>query len=238
MFLSKYGVARHIYIPVIKRGVVDFAVGADWTPAAGDVKVAINGASPTNIGTLPSAVTSGQGAFWDFTLTTGEMSGAQIIVTVADSATKAVEDQSFIIETYGHASAQHQIDFADSVRAGLTALPNAAAAASGGLPTVDAFNSVKIQGRVKKSTALTNFMILMTDSVNHNPLTGKGTSVAVTRSLDGGSFSTGTLGATAEVANGWYKFDFGSGDLAANTIVLRATVSGADDTFVVLNTFD
>jgi hypothetical protein len=29
---AAYGVARHIYIPIVKRAVVDFAVGADWTP--------------------------------------------------------------------------------------------------------------------------------------------------------------------------------------------------------------
>lgn len=34
MFLSKYGEARVIEIPIIKRAVVDFALGADWTPAA------------------------------------------------------------------------------------------------------------------------------------------------------------------------------------------------------------
>jgi hypothetical protein len=36
------------------------------------------------------------------------------------------------------------VDLYDSVRAGMTALPNAAAAANGGLPTVDAANGVKV----------------------------------------------------------------------------------------------
>lgn len=137
MFLSKYGVARHIYIPIIKRAVVDFAVGADWTPAAGDVKISKDGGAAANVTNLPSAIAMGNGAIWDFSLTATEMQAAQIVVTVADSATKAVEDQSFIIETHGHASAQLQIDLADSVRAGLTALPNAAADAAGGLPISD-----------------------------------------------------------------------------------------------------
>lgn len=134
MFLSKYGVARHIYIPIVKRAVVDFAVGADWTPATGDVKISKDGVA-ANVTNLPTAIAMGNGAIWDFSLTATEMQAAQIVVTVVDAATKAVEDQSFIIETHGNASAQFQVDLADSVRAGLTALPNAAAEATGGLYT-------------------------------------------------------------------------------------------------------
>lgn len=134
-FLSKYGVARHIYIPIIKRAVVDFAVGADWSPAAGDVKISKDGGAAANVTNLPSAITMGNTAMWDFSLTATEIQAAQVVVTVADSATKAVEDTMFIIETHGNASAQFQVDLADGVRAGLTALPNAAAEAAGGLYT-------------------------------------------------------------------------------------------------------
>lgn len=109
-FLRKYATLTHIYVPLIKRGVVDYAVGADWTPAAGDVKVSIDGAAAANIGTLPTAITMGNGAFWDFTIATGEVTGKKIVVTISDSATKAVEDQCFLIETYGHASAEYQAD--------------------------------------------------------------------------------------------------------------------------------
>lgn len=112
--LSKYGVARHIYIPIVKRAVVDFAVSADWTPAAGDVKISKDGGAAANVTNLPTAITMGNTAYWDFSLTATEMQAAQIIVTVADSATKAVEDQAFIIETYGHASAQHEFDLDSS----------------------------------------------------------------------------------------------------------------------------
>lgn len=110
MMLSKYGVARNVYIPIVKRGVVDFAVGADWTPAAGDVKISLDGTASQNIGTLPTAVVMGNTAVWKFTLAAAEMECAQLILTVADSATKAVEDQAIIIETYGNASAQHEFD--------------------------------------------------------------------------------------------------------------------------------
>jgi hypothetical protein len=109
--LYKYATAVHIYKPIIKRGVADFAVGADWIPAAGDVKISIDGGAAANVTNLPVAVTMGNTALWDFSLTTGEITGKKIRITVADSATKAVEDNAFEIDTYGHASAQHVADF-------------------------------------------------------------------------------------------------------------------------------
>jgi hypothetical protein len=110
MFLGKYNTARHIYIPIVKRGVVDHAVSADWTPAAGDVKISKDGGAAANVTNLPTAIAMGNSTIWDFSLTSTEMSAAQVMVTVADSATKAVEDTGFIVETYGNASAQHIFD--------------------------------------------------------------------------------------------------------------------------------
>lgn len=100
----------HIRIPIIKRGSVDYAVGADWTPAAGDVKVSKDGGTAANIGTLPSAVAMGNTAYWEFQLSSTELSCKQLVVTVADSATKAVEDQCFVVETFGNASAMYPSD--------------------------------------------------------------------------------------------------------------------------------
>lgn len=99
-----------IRIPIVKRGVVDFAVSADWTPAAGDVKIAVDNTAPTNVTNLPTATTSGNTAFWEFILTAAELSCKQAVITVADSATKAVEDTEFIVETFGNASAMWQAD--------------------------------------------------------------------------------------------------------------------------------
>ncbi len=134
----------HLYKPIIKRAVVDFAVGADWTPAAGDVKISKDGGAAANVTNLPTAITMGNTAMWDFSLTATEMQAAKIRITVADSATKAVEDTLFEIDTYGNASAQHAIDLSDAVRGGLTALPNANAGANGGLPLGDANARVDI----------------------------------------------------------------------------------------------
>lgn len=140
MFLSKYGEARHIYIPIIKRAVVDFAVSADWTPAAGDVKISKDGGAAANVTNLPTAITMGNTAMWDFSLTATEMQAAQIKVTVADAATKAVEDTMFVIETYGNASAQHAFDL-DTATPGVNVtqwLGTAAATPTvAGVPEVD-----------------------------------------------------------------------------------------------------
>lgn len=114
IFNRKYNTATaaatHVRIPIIKAGAVDYAVGADWTPAAGDVKVSKDGGAAANIGTLPTALTMGNTAVWVFQLSASELSCKQLVVTVADSATKAVEDQSFVVETFGNASAMYPSD--------------------------------------------------------------------------------------------------------------------------------
>lgn len=116
-FLSKYNTARHIFIPLIKAGSNNHAVSADWTPAAGDVKISKDGGAAANVTNLPTAIAMGNSTIWDFSLTATEMSAAQVNVTVADSATKAVEDDGFIIETYGNASAQHVFDLSQATPA-------------------------------------------------------------------------------------------------------------------------
>lgn len=108
--LYKYGVAVHLYKPMIKRALVDFAVGADWTPAAGDVKISKDGGAAANVTNLPSAIAMGNAAMWDFSLTATEMEAAKIRITVSDAATKAVEDTLFEIDTYGNVAAQHEFD--------------------------------------------------------------------------------------------------------------------------------
>lgn len=137
-FLRKYGTGSgaDVYLPIIKRGVVDFAVSGDWSPAAGDVKVSKDGGSAANIGTLPTAVTMGNGAMWKFVFSDSELQCKVLAVTVVDSTTKAVEDQMFLVETFGHASAMYPPDFGDATRLGLAALPNASAGANAGLPVV------------------------------------------------------------------------------------------------------
>lgn len=110
MYLSKYGVARTVQIPVRKAASQDYARGADWTPVAGDVQISLDGGAFADVTNPPTALDSTNGAVWAFALTAGELTAAQIVVVVSDTPAKAVEDAVFDIETYGHASAQHAFD--------------------------------------------------------------------------------------------------------------------------------
>ncbi len=122
VFRRKYNVTLTggtlIRIPMTKAGSTDFAINTDWTPAAGDVKVSKDGGSTANIANLPS-YTNGA---WEFILTGTELSCKQVTVTIVDSATKVVDDNAFIVETYGHASAMLVPDIANGTDLGLTAL--------------------------------------------------------------------------------------------------------------------
>ena len=128
-FLRKYNVtldlstagSLRIRIPIRKAGSNDFAVGADWTPAAGDVKLSKNGAAQANIGTLP---TYSEGS-WEFTLTGTELSARLVEVRIVDSATKAVDDEGFNVETFGHASAMFADNYITAINNLSTAQVNA-----------------------------------------------------------------------------------------------------------------
>lgn len=147
-FLSKYGVARHLYVPITKVAVKDFALAADWTPAAGDVKISKDGGAAANVTNLPVAITMGNTAMWDFSLTATEMQAKQVMVTVADSAAKAVEDALFAIETYGNASAQHALDLGTATinpgAGGITSSSFAAGAVNAAAIAADAIGASEL----------------------------------------------------------------------------------------------
>jgi hypothetical protein len=110
LFLCKYATllvtgTTAIRIPITKFGSTRYAKGADWTPAAGDVKILVDGAAAANVTNLPTAVASGNTAIWEFILTAAELTGKQIEVMISDNGV-AVEDDGFIVQTYGNASAR------------------------------------------------------------------------------------------------------------------------------------
>lgn len=92
---GRYGVALTFRAPIVKAGSQDLAATADWTPATGDVKISKDGGAFANITTLPTAL----GSHWVWALSATEMEAKEIVVQTVDSATKAVEDQSFRITT-------------------------------------------------------------------------------------------------------------------------------------------
>lgn len=108
--LSKYNTALTIRFPLVKVATQNFAVAADYTHASGDVKVTKDGGVAATATNAPAALTMGNGAIWTLVLTATEMSAQEVVVTVIDAVTKAVEDQAIIIHTYGNASAMHPFD--------------------------------------------------------------------------------------------------------------------------------
>lgn len=131
--LRKYGVQATINFELFEVDGVDFRI--DAVHAAGDSAIMKNEGAEAN--TTNSFTDEGTG--YSIVLTATEMQAARIVIYLVDqTATKVWLDKAIVIETYGNASAQHAIDLDDSVRAGLTALPNAVADGAGGLPISDA----------------------------------------------------------------------------------------------------
>ena len=99
--------------------------------------------------------------------------------------------------------------------------------------SIDSSGNVSVKANLKKNTALSGFSFIMTDSTNHAPKTGL--TVTTTVSLDGAS-AVATTNSVTEVANGEYKINFAAGDLNANSVMFRATATGADDCNLLLVT--
>jgi hypothetical protein len=139
-YLRKYGTGTgaDIYINIPKAGSANHAVSADWTPAAGDVKISKDGGAAANIGTLPTAVAMGNSTIWKFVFTDAELQAAFVSVTISDSATKAVDDTGFSIETYGNASALHAFDLDTATQSvNVTQFGGSNGTFSGGRPEVN-----------------------------------------------------------------------------------------------------
>lgn len=127
--LRKFGVEATIDFEVYEVDGVDLRT--DWVPVVADCEIMKDGGTSTQC--TNTAVD--EGSTYSVVLTATEMQAARLVLKIVDAATKVFLDKIVIIETYGNASAQHAVDFDDSVRAGLSALPNAAAEAAGGLYT-------------------------------------------------------------------------------------------------------
>ena len=65
--LAKYGIQQTFYFPMVVAGGTDLAVAADWTPAATDCDISIDGGTWTQAtNTVAIAVTGA--AMWKLTL--------------------------------------------------------------------------------------------------------------------------------------------------------------------------
>ncbi len=102
---------------------------------------------------------------------------------------------------------------------------------SGGLPTVDSANSVKVQSPVKKNVALAKFGFMMYDT-SGSPATGL--TVTATRRIDGAGSATTCSNSVVELADGLYEIDLTSTELNGTVVVLRFTATGARDQVIQL----
>lgn len=217
-FIRKYGTASKVRIPIVKASSSDFAVGADWTPAAGDVKISKDGGAAANITTLPTAIAMGNGAIWEFAISATEMQAAEITITVVDSATKAVQDQALSIITFGNASGGIVVDWSDAVRSGLTALPNANAAAAGGLVIL----GTNAAGIIINAAAGTDALQLNGGAASGATPAGHG------MKLTGGAASTSSGG----TAGNGLKATGGAGAASTNGAAEGANLAGGGTTTV------
>lgn len=204
IILGKYNTALTLDgIPLITRGAVDYK--ANPTLASGDVKVSKDGGAEANLTTLPSA-SPASSSYVRVALSATEMSAARVVVTFVDqTGPKEWEDQRIIIHTYGHASAMYQIDLSDSVRMGLTALPNAAAEAAGGLYTRGSGAGQINQpanGQVDANVAA------MTNGVITAAKFGAG-------AIDSAAIAANAIGASQIASNAFTSAKFASGCFAA-----------------------
>ncbi len=88
-------------------------------------------------------------------------------------------------------------DPTDSVRLGLTAMPNAAAAATGGLPTVDASNAVKVQSGTGANQLSLSSGVIAADVTKVNSVSGAAALLQyLSQACVYGTAATGTLSTT------------------------------------------
>lgn len=102
-----HGNASSFRFPVFVTGTKNFAATGDWTPETGDVKLSLDGGDFANATNLPVAIGGAGSKYWGIVITAAEMSAAHIVCQIVDVNAKAIDDQSFQVETKGSSAAQH-----------------------------------------------------------------------------------------------------------------------------------
>lgn len=93
--LGKFGIQQTFYFPLVVAGANDLAVSADYTPVAADCRISKDGGTWAQATNTIADETEG----WSITLTAAELQATRIHLNVVDAATKAVEDQSLLVNT-------------------------------------------------------------------------------------------------------------------------------------------
>lgn len=109
-FLRKYGAITTILFDVFEIDGVD--LNSAWTPVQADCEISKNEGAFTAV---TATANSKGGGVYSLALTAVEMQAARIIIKIVDAATKVILDKTISIETYGNASAQHEMDFDEAL---------------------------------------------------------------------------------------------------------------------------
>jgi hypothetical protein len=111
LFLRKYGLETKINLDLYETDGSDFKTGA--VNASGDTKIMKDEGAEAN--TVNGFISEGQG--YSITLTASEMQAGRVKIYVVDQTTpKAWLDTSIVVETYGHANAQHPLDVEKAIK--------------------------------------------------------------------------------------------------------------------------
>lgn len=102
MFECEYGEGHTFDAQVIKTGGTSYALAADWTPVAGDIKVSVDNGTPANINALPTYVAN---VGWRWVLSVAETTGKMTKILIKDQDGPAIQEQFFVVTTRDHPSA-------------------------------------------------------------------------------------------------------------------------------------
>jgi hypothetical protein len=250
--LAKYGVQTTFTFPIVKRGVVDLAASADWTPATGDTKISKDGGSVANSTNNPVAVGGTGSVLWSLTLTATELTATTVDIQIVDSATKAIEDQVIKVYTYGNTSAKIPFDFSINQTGDSFSRLGAptGASVSGDIATIDDFLDTEITAikaktdllpeGIKKNQALNDFQFAMMDSTTGQAKIGLVNAGFTKKETIDSATPVSLSGTVTEVNStdvpGIYSIDLTAGELNGDIITLRFAASGCYDTVLTIKT--
>ena len=214
-------------------------------------------AAPTNFGDLAITVTTGETTVGTNNDKTGySISGTKnVLDDLNDIAATAIVSGGAINTTTGAVDTVTDITNAVTVgtinanvitatsinAAALTAAKFAAGAVDANALATDAVDEIRDAILPTQNAAFSNIGFLFVAASDHvTPVTGA-TGMAVTRSIDGGSFSSGTGTGPAEIGNGIYQYDASAADMNGGVITFRFTATGGtpgapDDRFLTIVT--
>jgi len=104
---GKYGATKDVYFELFEVDGVDLRT--DWTPAAADCQVSVDGGAYSNSDNIAVVAPNGSGTY-KVVLSITEMTGKVALIKLVDAATKVFLDKVIKVETYGNASAMHAFD--------------------------------------------------------------------------------------------------------------------------------